>query len=268
LTRSRCTLLLVPALTVLALALLSLAGCGTANPHGAGTYQRGAVYFEKGKHERAVDAFAQFLRRSPSDSLAPQAQLLKARSYMEMGEYPLAAVELQILRQEYPTSDEVEEAYFLEGVAYYEQLGRVERDVSAGYDARNIFRNYVETFPDSPRVDEARTYLRRISDLIVRKQLGVADVYGRLKRWEAVAIVLDRTIETERDSQLRDSLYWRRAEVARRLDQPATAVRLLRRLVREYPESHFAGRARNALADLSADAGEGEDDAPDPDADP
>ena len=90
-------------------------------------------------------------------------------------EYPLAAVELQILRQEYPTSELVERAVFEEARAYLLQVGRNERDITPAYDARLRFLTFMEPIPPRPCGPRSRDYLVEISDMIVRKRLDQLD---------------------------------------------------------------------------------------------
>lgn len=226
------------------------AGCALHNPYPAGSYERAATFRENGKHREAVDAYAAFLRRSPTDSLAVQAQFEKAMSYMAEKEYPLATVELQILRQEYPTSDLVERAVFEEARAYLLQVGRTERDITPAYDARLRFLAFLDTYPASSLKADVDDYLVEISDIIVRKRLSQLEVYERLGKREAVAITLDRLITQETASSLRGDVMLRRSRLALDLDDAETARDLCGRIATEYPGSEAAARATDLLDDL------------------
>jgi len=218
--------------------LLLVAACATYQPpFPVGTYQRAAAFRAAGKYREAVDAYAVFLQRNPTDSLADRAELEKAMAYMELKEYPLAAVELEILRQEYPTSPLLPEALYQEGRAYLLQVGRVERDITPAYDARQRFRSFLQLYPTSPLVPEVKQQLAAISDLIVRKKLGQAELYRRLNKPQAVAVVLDRLLETETETGLRDEVLWQRVRIALDLADTATARERLDELIREHPGS-------------------------------
>ncbi len=247
----------IPATVVAALfAVLGLmfAGCGVSNPYPAGSYERGHRFYESGQHREATEAFAQFLRRAPSDSMAPQAQMEKARSYVAMKEYPMAAVELQILRQEYPTSPLLEESAFLEAEAHFKQVGHVKRDIGEAFVARDLFREFLARYPISIHAPQAREYLLEISDIAVRKVLKAIDVYRHLGKWESVAVSLDRILAAEPDSRLRDRVYWERARAAMKLDQPTAATGFLEALLQNHPESVHAEEARSLLAEIRPQA--------------
>ena len=148
-----------------------MAGCGASNPHPVGSYERGVFFAEQGKDVEAVAALESYIRKNPADSLTAEAQYLKGMTYMEMGEYPLASVEFQILRKDYPTSVRVEDALFQEGVAYLEQVGRIERDITGAYEARLHFLKFSQEYPNSPRMPEVVAYMAEISDLMVHKRM-------------------------------------------------------------------------------------------------
>ena len=239
-------------LAVLVLSVLLLAGCGINNPYPRGSYERALTFHEAGKHREAVDAYSAFLRRSPTDSLAAQAQFEKAMSYMEEKEFPLAAVELQILRQEYPTSEWVERALYEEARAHYLEIGRIQRDVTPALESRVLFASFVRAYPSSPLVPEAQQYLIDISDVLVRKEFGAIKVYRQFKRFEAEAITLDRLLVEEPLTTLRDEILIRRARVALKLEDPDAARDAAGRLLAEFPESGHAGEARRIQDRLPA----------------
>lgn len=242
------------------LLLAAAAGCGLHNPYPVGSFERGAYYAERGNNVEAVAALESFVRHNPADSLAAEAQYLKGTTYLDMGEHPLAAVEFQILRKDYPTSGRVEDAFFQEGMAYFNQVGRVQRDLTGAYDARAHFRRFLEAFPRSARVPQVHEKLQEISDLLVQKRLSQIKVYRQLGRHEAVAVTLDDVLVTEAGSSLIDQVLWERARTARKLGDTATETRMYERLVSEFPETGAGKRAARALRGLPDDA---PDDAPD-----
>jgi outer membrane assembly lipoprotein YfiO len=246
--------LIAAAAAALAAALL-VVGCGVSNPHPTGSYERAMVYQDAGRYQEAADAYGLFLRRSPTDSLAAQAQFEKAMSYKQLKEYPMAVVELQILRQEYPNSELVQEALFEECEARFLQVGRVERDITSGFEARDSYLDFLRTYPMSPWRPAVEARLVEIADMVVAKQLKAVDLYRRMKKHESAAIVLDRLIESERKSTRRDELLWERASTAQKLEDADGAVEFLERLIAEHPESSYAGSARDRLERLRSTGG-------------
>ncbi len=244
-------------LAAIAAAALLAAGCAATNPYPLNSWARAKYFADHKKPREATTACDQFLRHSPSDTLAPQAQLLKARQLMELKEYPLAVVELQILRQEYPASDYVPESWLLEGVSLVKQVGRVERDITPAIDARSRFQTFLTLHPDTVRAAEARRYLNEIADLVLRKKLGEAEVFAQLGRYEAAGVILDRALAEEKEGSLRPQVLMRRAQIAVKAKDSAAAASAWREVVASYPESAEARSARDELKRLGPTAGGG-----------
>jgi len=238
---------------------VAVVGCAPKNPHPIGTFDRGAFYAEQGKNIEAVAALESFVRHNPTDSLASEAQYLKAMTYLEMEEFPLAVVEFQILRKDFPNSPRYEDAMFQEGVGYFEQVGKIERDVTGAYEARLQFLKFSQEFPSSIHMPEAVSYMQEISDLLVRKRLEQAKVFGQLKRPLAQVQVYEDLLENEAGSSLIPEVLMKRAEVANKLDDPDTAGRMYERLINEFPDSDLVADAQRGLQRLDADE-EDEDD--------
>ena len=194
----------------LALGLVA-GGCGTGNPHPPGSLDRADYFAEKGSRLEAVAAYEAFVRHNPTDSLAAEAQFRKAMIYMDLKEYPLAAVEFQILRKDFPTSERVEDALFQEGLAYLRQVVDIRRDASGALEARSHFLRYRSTYPQSARLAAVDAELAGISDMLVSKRLAQVEVYGQLGRWQAVTAVLDGLLTDEAQSSLIPDVLWERA---------------------------------------------------------
>lgn len=238
---------------LLAASLLS-AGCAGRNPYASGSFERGVYFADNGKNLEAVGSFESFIRQNPTDSLAAEAQYRKAMTYMEMEDYPLAAVEFQIMRKDYPTSPFVEDALFAEGKAYLFQVDRVERDITGAHEARLHFLKFSQEYPGSRYMPEVVDYMQQISDLMVRKRLGQVKVYDQLKRYRAIAIVLDDVLKEEAGSTLIPQVMWERARVAERLEDPDTAAAMYESLVGQYRDGEYAERAAAALRELDVQA--------------
>ena len=237
----------------LMLGLIVLAGCGGSSAGVSGTYSRALSLRDSGKHREAVEAYSTFLRRSPTDSLAALAQFEKALSYVEIKEYPLAVVEYQILRQEYPTHELVEEAYFREGEALLLQVNGIEKDITAAHQAREQFLSFLQTYPASPFGNEARAQLVVISDMVVQKHMRSARLYSRMKEYEAAAIVLDRLLETERRSSLVPEVLLERADMANAQDLTDDEIGFLEQIVADFADSSEAETAQRRLDKLGVD---------------
>jgi len=192
-------LLLISSLLIL---LFILSGCGTGNPYAAGSFLRGQHFDDHGNNREAAEAYGSFVRMSPTDSLACEAQYNKALCYIELKELPLAVVELQILRKEYPTCDFVAASWFMEAEAQYLQANGPKVDISPAIVARELYNQFLSLFPNNSSVSAAQARLIEISDLVVQKRLLMAKTYVQLHQYDAAMIILERVLVDEPESQL------------------------------------------------------------------
>jgi len=196
-------LFLISSLLIL---LFILSGCGTGNPYAAGSFLRGQHFDDNGNNREAAEAYGSFVRMSPTDSLACEAQYNKALCYIELKELPLAVVELQILRKEYPTCDLVADSWFMEAEAQFLQTSGPKVDISPAIEARSLYTQFLELFPGNSNTSAAQSRLVEISDLVVQKRLLMAKTYMQLHQYDAASIVLERVLIDEPDSQLLDEV--------------------------------------------------------------
>ena len=119
--------------------------------------------FDAGSYGKAAVEYKDFVATFAGDERNDYAQYRLAESYRLDTEYALAEVEYRILINEYGYSDWVDDAFYLEGVCSYRQAPRSERDQTKSYQALERLNRFLQMFPASPRLEEARAMIREIS---------------------------------------------------------------------------------------------------------
>jgi outer membrane protein assembly factor BamD len=151
--------------------------------------------FEKGSYAKAAGEYKDFLATFAGDERSDYAQYRLAESYRCEKEYALAEVEYRILINDYGYSDWVDDAFYLEGLCAFRQTPRVERDQTKSYLALDRLNRFLQMFPSSPRVPEARSLLREIHDKLAHKDYTAAMLYFSRKRYDASLVYLGKIIE-------------------------------------------------------------------------
>lgn len=247
--------LAVPAL-LLALALGACSHPGKDLP--VGSYERGIAELEGERYLEAVEDLKLFLRRNPTDELADDAQFAVAEAYQRMGDHAVAAVEYEILRKDFPTSELAEEAFYQEGMCYVEQVPPVELEQSATRRALAHFQRYLVEYPDGERRDDAQRQLDQLVRHLDRKELEAARLYARLGNWRAVEVTLAASLQASAGSELRPDMLLLRGRALRRLGREDEAQALFRELVEQHPGHAAAARAASLLADEGSAGDDGE----------
>lgn len=238
-------------LTGLALALVACGHPGGDLP--VGTWERGLAEFEGESYLDAIDDLKLFIRRSPTDERADDAQFHVGKAYMAMEDYPVAAVEFEILRADYPDSEFLDDAWFLEGMCYVEQVPPVHLAQDATQTAVRHFQRYLRERPNGSRREAASEQLATLGEHLDRKRLRAVEIYIRIGKWEAALSSLEALFEDRPDSALLPEMLWLRSRIARKLDDLETSDAALAELVQRFPDSGAAEEARRLLEDSADD---------------
>lgn len=243
-----------------ALLLLALAACshpGKDLP--VGSYERGIAELEGERYLEAIEDLKLFLRRNPTDELADDAQFAVAQAYQRAGDHAVAAVEYEILRKDFPTSELAEEAFYQEGMCYVEQVPPIELEQSATRRALAHFRRYLDEYPTGERRGDVQQQIDQLALHLDRKELEAARLYARLGNWRAVEVTLAASLASGEAGELRPDMLLLRGRALRKLDREDEARAAFREIVDQHAQHPLATRAASLLAgdDSRGDAGDG-----------
>jgi len=185
---------------ILALAALCAASCGgpyTPKRMNLATDKIALAdrLFDKGDYRAAAGEYKDFLATFAGDERNDYAQYRLAESYRCDEEYALAEVEYRILINEHQYSDWVDDAFYLEGVCAFRQAPRSERDQTKSHQALDRLNRFLQMFPSSPRLEEARTTIREIQTRLAHKDFTAAKLYFSKKRYDASLVYLAKIID-------------------------------------------------------------------------
>src|SRR5262245_52310026 len=168
--------------------------------------ERADDYLKRGKERESIALYTQFLERYPGHERADYAQFKLAESYFSSREYPLAAVEYQLLINNYGYSEWVDEALFQLGVCSWEDAPKYPRDQQKSVEALSRFNQFLQTYPDHPRAADARSYVRQINERLAQKAFTSAKWYYRQHEPQAAMGYCDKIIREYPDNE-----YWAEA---------------------------------------------------------
>lgn len=233
--------------------LLLAAGCGSAYKGlPAGSFERGEAQFNDESWYEAVEDLRLFIRRAPTDPRAAHAQYMIGMSRYEDEDYPVAAVEFEILRNDYPTSDFVDDAWFMQGMCYVQQVPKTDLDQTTTRQAVQHFVRYLREYPAGGHRAEAEEELRKLNLHLDQKDFNSAQLYRRMKRWDAAAVTIDTLLELRPDSELRPQMLLLAGDVHTHLVQWDRAREVYEQFLRDYPDHKDARKARRGLAQIGA----------------
>lgn len=228
-----------------------------------GTAQADEFLFNRGQEElkerhwaAAREYFRQIVDNYPQSPFRPDAKLAVGDTYI--GEdtsesLVLAANEYREFLTFYPTNPRADYAQYRLAMAYAEQMLAPDRDQSATRDVIKELQLFMDRYPNSSLMPEARKLLRDAKDRLSEASFLVGRHYFRV-RWYPGAIDRFREIlKIDPEYTRRDAVYYYLAESLRTDNKPeskAEALAYYERLLKEFEKSEYLDDAQKRIAEL------------------
>jgi outer membrane protein assembly factor BamD len=247
-------------LLILALVLGAVA-CGKKQPGPApGSAEADKFLYERGqaavKDEKWVNAreyFRNIVDNYPQSPFRPDAKLALGDTYLSQGgteNLLLAANEFREFQTFYPTHPRADYAQLQLARSYTRQMLAPERDQSATRDAVKEIEVFLQRYPNSALMSEARALEREAKDRLSQAGYRVGYFYFR-QRWYPGAIARFREVlANDPMFSRRDAVYYHLAESLYRTDKKAEALPYYERLLREFEQSEYLSEAQKRVAEL------------------
>ncbi len=140
----------------------------------------------------------------PQSDWAPRSALMAAYSYYSQDYYGDSIAELERFIKIYPLNQNLNYAYYLLGICYYEQIVDETKDTQSILKAKEIFQLILNKYPNSDYALDATYKLDLINEILAAKEMYIARYYQDKKKWipaiNRFKVVLDNydtTIYTE-----------------------------------------------------------------------
>ncbi len=226
-----------------------------------GTAQADQFLFDKGeaalkdrKWINAREYYRQIVDNYPQSTYRPDAKLAVGDTYIGENSTEsllLAINEFREFLTFYPTNARADYAQYKLGYAHAQQMLRPERDQSATRDAVKELNTFVERYPNSALMPEARKLLREAKDHLSEASYRVGFYYYRVKWYVGAIDRFKEVLTSDPEYTARDAVYFYLAEsLSRAPDKKAEALPYYERLLKEFEQSQYLERAKKRIDEL------------------
>lgn len=231
-----------------------------------GTAEADKYLFDKGseaakerKWLNAREYFRDIVDNYPQSPYRPDAKLALGDSYI--GEHTteallLAANEFREFLTFYPTNPRADYAQLQLAKSFAEQMLAPERDQSATKDAIKEIEIFLQRFPNSALMPEARKLEREAKDRLSESGYRVGFFYFRLKYYPGAIDRFQEVLKTDPAYTNRDALYYHLAESLYQSKRQPEALPYFERLLREFEKSEYLAAAQKRVAELKTPVGD------------
>ena len=119
----------------------------------------------------------------PQSIWAPKALLMAAYSYYSQDYYLEAISELERYFLVYPKHENLDYAYYLLGICYYEQIIDEKKDLEAILKAKEYFSILLIDYRGTDYAEDAAFKLDLIEDVLAAKEMYIGRYYLEKKKW-------------------------------------------------------------------------------------
>ena len=148
-------------------------------------YQEGMEALEGGDVLYAAKKFNEVETLFPQSDLAPKSALMAAYSYYKQDYYADAISELERFTKLYSANKDLDYAYYLLAICYYEQIVDEKKDLESIMNSKKILEIIIKDFPSTEYAIDSKFKLDLINDILAAKEMYLGRYYFEKKKWIA-----------------------------------------------------------------------------------
>ena len=149
----------------------------------------------------AAKKFTEVQVMFPQSIWAPHSNLMAAYAYYSQDYYFDATQELEIFLRKYPKHSNVDYAYYLMAICYYEQIVDEKKDLNSVVKSKEYFEIVIDQFPNTDYALDSKFKLEFVMDILASKEMYLGRYYLKKKKWIA-AINRFKTVLEEYDTTI------------------------------------------------------------------
>ena len=148
-------------------------------------YQGGIKALEEGDVLFAAKKFNEAEILFPQSDWAPKSALMAAYSYYTQDYYNDAVAELMRFIKVYPNYKNIDYAYYMLGLCFYEQIVDEKKDLKSIIDSKKYFKILIKNYPNTDYALDADFKLSLINDILASKEMYIGRYYFEKKKMDS-----------------------------------------------------------------------------------
>ena len=146
-------------------------------------YNEGLTALDQNDYMLAVKKFGEAEILYPQSIWAPRSALMTAYSYYVYERYFDTIFELERFLKTYPEHNRQNYAYYLLGLAYYEQIVDEKKDLEPIINSKKYFQIIINEYPGSEYAADAEFKLDLIKEILAAKEMYLGRYYIEKEKW-------------------------------------------------------------------------------------
>jgi outer membrane protein assembly factor BamD len=219
-------------------------------------YDKAMDDIKHGRHEVGRLNLQTLINTYPDSEYLAKAKLAIADSYYKEGGTANTTQAVQAYKDFgvfFPMLPEAAYAQLQVAMAHYRQMEKPDRDRTQARDAEDEFQTFLQKYPNDPLAGKAEQHLREVQEVLAEGDYRIGYFYFYTKEDKrAAASRLISLVSRYPLYSKADHALWMLGSIWEGSEKKEVAVPFYARIVRDYPLSPFAPKAKERLTALKA----------------
>ena len=231
-------------------------------------YKMAVKMYETQEYSKAIRLFEKITPLYRGKPQMERIEFMVAQSNFNEKNYGFSGFQFDRFTNSYTKSSKKEEAAFLSAYSYKLASPRFSIDATKTRKALDAFQEFINTYPDSDKIEEANKYYAEIRTKLEKKYFEIAKTYYRtagydLRNYKAAIQAFDNLLEDFLGTKYKEEALYFRLKAAhdfvlkstdrRKLERIESAIEAHEKLQRSFPESKFKEAADGMLVTLQTE---------------
>jgi len=218
------------------------------------------LYYEE-EYSRAINLLTDAIPFYRGTEKAQELNYYYAMAHYKKGDYILASHYFDSFVSAFPRSEHAKEFTFLKAYCKYKESPRYSLDQSVTREAINEFQRFVDSYPNSDKVEEANEYIDKLRFKLEKKRLEQAKLFYNIEDYRAAAKTFDNLINEFPGTEFEEEAlfyilksyhdYASKSIPERQPERYEKAAEAYKRLISNYPETEFLKEANEMMGDAN-----------------
>ncbi|HAN41023.1 MAG TPA: outer membrane protein assembly factor BamD [Candidatus Cloacimonas sp.] len=204
-------------------------------------------FYAKKKYARAAELYQDvYFERSTAHTA--YALMRQADSYFALNKFAEARVAYEEFINAFPRHEDASTAMFQSALCMLEESLPAQYDQSETIAAINVFRRFIEKYPNDERYQQAIECIRKGQNKLIEKRYRNGYISYMMKDYSAALMYFDEVTDLGNEDEWdRLSLYYS-AIICKKQDRREEAINFYQSLIQKYPHSKEAKKLTKKFA--------------------
>lgn len=180
-------------------------------------FSKAVEYYEAEEFNKAYPIFDELITLYRGTHKAQEVYFYYANTLFMQKNYILAGYHFKNFYKTFPQNEKADEAAYLTAYCYYLEAPTHSLDQAYTYKAINEIQLYINTHPNSERIEECNAYMEELRGKLETKSYEIAKQYYKTRKYKAAMTAFTTTLSEFPDTPFREEAMYLKTKAAFKL---------------------------------------------------